>query len=189
VAFYRRKMLDETKEGASFFDPFFRMFFEDLDLSWRAHNRGWKAYYIPSAIACHARGGSVRNESGQGKALARRYLSNEFHSDLIKNRYRAILKNETFGAFCFHLIPIVLYDLCAWFYVLFFRPKVIKIFFSNAKELSGANEKRFDKNGREAVRTGCGRASLKQDKALFNSTIQEYNHTFIHKDMADRKEP
>jgi GT2 family glycosyltransferase len=146
AAFYRRKMLDEIKEGVHFFDPFFRMFYEDLDLSWRAHHRGWKAYYIPTAIACHVRGGSVRSGSGQGKALARRYLSDEFHSDLIKNRYRAISKNETFGSFCLHLVPIALYDLCAWLYVLFFRPKVIKIFFSNSNGLSGTDRKRSDES-------------------------------------------
>jgi len=143
VAFYRKKMLEEIKEGTSFFDPFFRMFYEDMDLSWRAHNQGWKAYYIPTAIACHVRGGSVRSECGQGQSLARRYLSDEFHSDLIKNRYRTILKNETLGTFCLHLAPIVLYDLCVWAYVLFFRPKVIEIFFSGSKELSGANHKKI----------------------------------------------
>ena len=138
VAFYRRKMLEEVKQGAFFFDPSFRMFYEDLDLSWRARNRGWKAYYVPTALACHVRGGSVRNKPGQGKAWARQYLNDEFHSDLIKNRYRAISKNETFGALCLHLVPIVFYDLCAWCYVLFFRPKVIRIFFSNRKGMSGA---------------------------------------------------
>jgi GT2 family glycosyltransferase len=155
VAFYRRKMLDEIKEGVSFFDPFFRMFYEDLDLSWRAHNRGWKAYYVPTAIACHVRGGSVRNGSGQGKALARRYLSDEFHSDLIKNRYRAISKNETFGAFCLHLIPIVFYDLCVWSYVLFFRPEVIKTFFTGLKGLSEANKKDLIKAVAKHERQGC----------------------------------
>jgi ABC-2 type transport system permease protein len=140
VAFYRRKMLEEIKQGAFFFDPSFRMFYEDLDLSWRAHHRGWKAYYVPTATACHVRGGSVRNKPGQGKSWARRYLSDEFHSDLIKNRYRAISKNETFGTFCLHLVPMVFYDLCAWCYVLFFRPKVIRIFFSNMKGMSGTTE-------------------------------------------------
>jgi GT2 family glycosyltransferase len=137
VAFYQRKMLEKIKEGEFFFDPSFRMFYEDLDLSWRAHNRGWKAYYVPTAVACHVRGGSVRNKSGQGKAWARRYLSDGFHSDLIKNRYRTISKNEKFGTLCLHLVPIVFYDLCAWGYVLFFRPKVIRIFFSGLKEPSG----------------------------------------------------
>jgi len=136
VAFYRRKMLEGIKEGAAFFDPSFRMFYEDLDLAWRAHNRGWKAYYVPAALAYHVRGGSVRSESGQGKAWARWHLRDEFHSDLIKNRYRAISKNEALGAFYLHLIPIVFYDLGAWGYVLFFRPKVLKIFFSGLKGLS-----------------------------------------------------
>lgn len=141
AAFYRREMLNEIKEGAGFFDPSFRMFYEDLDLAWRAHRRGWKAYYVPTAIACHVRGGSVRQGSGEGKPLARRHLSDEFHSDLIRNRYRAIAKNETFKDFWLHLIPIVLYDLCAWLYVLIFRFMVIKIFFSGLKGTSEADKK------------------------------------------------
>lgn len=135
VAFYRRKMLEEIKEGASFFDPSFRMFFEDLDLAWRAHKRGWKAYYVPSAVAYHVRGGSVRHESGRGRSWARGYLSDEFHSDVIRNRYRAIKKNETPGTFCLHLIPILFYELFAWCYILFFRPRVIGIIFSKKKRL------------------------------------------------------
>ncbi|MFH0984790.1 MAG: glycosyltransferase family 2 protein [Candidatus Omnitrophota bacterium] len=136
VAFYRRKMLEEIKEGASFFDPAFRMFYEDLDLSWRAHHRGWKAYYVPTAVACHVRGGSVRRESGQGKPLARRYLSDEFYMDLIQNRYRTIVKNESILGFCLHLIPMLFYDIFAWCHVLFFRPRVIGIFFSRLARLS-----------------------------------------------------
>lgn len=129
AAFYRRKMLDDTKEESGWFDPRFRMFFEDLDLSWRAKRRGWKTYYIPGAVAYHVRGGSARLRDGEGKANARRYLSDEFHSDLIRNRYLMIAKNETFFGFLLHLLPVVLYEAYTWFYVVFFRPKVLKMFF------------------------------------------------------------
>ena len=133
VAFYRRKMLDDVREGEAWFDPGFRMFYEDLDLAWRANNRGWKGCYVPSAVAYHVRGGSVRPMDSQGKAFARRYLNDEMHCELIRNRYRAILKNETPVGFWVHLIPIVLYDLCVWCYILFFRPGVLRMFFSKVK--------------------------------------------------------
>jgi len=133
AAFYRKKMLEDIKQGQDYFDPDFRMFYEDLDISWRANNRGWKAYYFPAAKAFHVRGGSLRPEFGLGKPIARKYLNDELHSELIKNRYLAILKNATFFAFFIHLVPIILYDFCAWSYVLFFRPKVAKIFLRNLK--------------------------------------------------------
>ena len=133
AAFYRKSMLEEIREGQDYFDPDFRIFYEDLDIAWRANRYGWQAYYIPKALAYHVRGGSFRPNSGLGKAFARRYLSDELHSDLIKNRYLAILKNETKLSLFGHLVPIILHDLCAWAYVLFFRPKALKIFLTKSK--------------------------------------------------------
>ena len=37
IGFYRRKMLDNIKIGEDYFDSDFRMFYEDLDIAWRAH--------------------------------------------------------------------------------------------------------------------------------------------------------
>ena len=135
AAFYNRKMLEDIKNRDSWFDPDFRMFYEDLDLAWRANRVGWRGYYAPQALAYHVRGGSVRADPGQGKIFARRHLNDEMHDELIRNRYRTIFRNETLGGFCLHLVPIIFYDLCVWCYVLFFRPKVIRIFFSNLKWL------------------------------------------------------
>jgi GT2 family glycosyltransferase len=129
AAFYRREMLEEIKEGDAYFDPRFLMFYEDLDISWRAQKCGWRAYYIPAALIYHVRGGSFRPDSGINKAIARRYLDDQLHYELIKNRYLTILKNESRLSLFLHLIPILIYDFCAWVYVLFFRPKVAKLCF------------------------------------------------------------
>ena len=130
AAFYRKDMLEAVKNKLDYFDPDFRMFYEDLDISWRAQKYGWLAYYVPTALIYHVRGGSFRPDSGIDKTIARKYLSDQLHCDLIKNRYLTILKNETFFSFLLHLIPILIYDLCVWTYVIFFQPKVIKLFFS-----------------------------------------------------------
>ncbi|MGE5307954.1 MAG: glycosyltransferase [Deltaproteobacteria bacterium] len=42
AAFYRRSMLFDVADRGGFFDPDFGMFYEDLDIAWRAHRRGWK---------------------------------------------------------------------------------------------------------------------------------------------------
>jgi GT2 family glycosyltransferase len=130
AAFYRKEMLEAIKKKGDYFDADFRMFYEDLDISWRAHRYGWLAYYIPTALIYHVRGGSFRPDSGIDKPIARKYLNDQLHCDLIKNRYLTILKNETFFSFLLHFIPILIYDLCAWTYVIFFHPKVSKLFFS-----------------------------------------------------------
>jgi len=133
AAFYRRKMLDEIKEGKEYFDTSLVMFYEDLDIAWRANRFGWKGYYIPDAIAYHVRGGSFRPDSGLNKPIARRYLNSNLHVDLIKNRYIVMIKNEKLITFFLHIIPIFLYDLCVWIYISIFHPATAKIFFVNLK--------------------------------------------------------
>jgi GT2 family glycosyltransferase len=131
AALYKKDMLESIKEKGNYFDPRFKMFYEDLDISWRANKLGWKAYYTPKAIAYHVRGGSCRNNLGIDKVIARRYLNDELNYELIKNRYLTIIKNESFLGFVLHLIWIVLYDLLAWSYVLFFCPKVVFLFINS----------------------------------------------------------
>ncbi|MDD5652584.1 MAG: glycosyltransferase family 2 protein [Candidatus Omnitrophica bacterium] len=143
VLFYRKKMLEEIKEPEGYFDPAFHVFYEDLDLAWRAQRAGWKAYYTPAAIAYHVRGGSFRLESkGIGKPFARRYLSQERHLDLIKNRYLAIIKNEKFFAFILHLPGIILFELLQWGYCIIHSPHLIVLFLHKMKYFPAAFRKR-----------------------------------------------
>jgi GT2 family glycosyltransferase len=145
AAFYRKEMLDDIRKGREYFDSRLVMFYEDLDLAWRAKTLNWKSYYIPKALAYHVRGGSFRPDSGLGKNIARRYLSDRMHARLIKNRYLVMLKNERIFDFFLHLAPVIVYDVCVWIYIGIFRPKVIKTFFSkiendNARELKAIYE-------------------------------------------------
>ena len=133
VAFYRKKMLEDINQKGDYFDPNFLLFYEDLDISWRANNRGWKAYYIPEAKAFHVRGGSFRPDHGLNKPFARQYLNDELHAELIKNRHLTIFKNVSLVGFLVHLFPMVFYDFCSFGYVIFFRPKVAKILLRNLK--------------------------------------------------------
>ncbi len=142
AAFYRRTMLDHLREKGGWFDPDFRIFYEDLDLSWRANRKGWRGYYVPAARAYHARGGSVRSVKEQ-QPFARQYLTDDLHADLIKNRYLTMIKNESPGGFLRHFFPMVIHDLCAWGYVVFFRPGVFRLLLSRRQcFLSAWNRRR-----------------------------------------------
>ena len=142
VAFYRRKMLEDIKINSDYFDTDYHIFYEDLDIAWRARNLGWKAYYVPQAIAYHTRGGTVRKDLGIDKPYARKYLSNDLHLDLIKNRYLTLIKNESGLSFLLHLPFLLSYDILVWIYILFFRPRLIKEFLLNLKYLKSAFKKR-----------------------------------------------
>jgi GT2 family glycosyltransferase len=142
VAFYRRSMLEGLKIDAEYFDHDFGYFYEDLDIAWRAANSGWKGYYIPRAIAYHLRGGTARKQNGQGRRMARYYLSDELHYDLLKNRYLTIIKNDSLFKFLLNLPFIVLYDIVSWGFVILFRPKLLRMIFSQKMPFSAAFRKR-----------------------------------------------
>jgi GT2 family glycosyltransferase len=84
AALYRRAMLEDVRLGPEYFDSRFFLYLEDVDLDWRARLRGWKAWYVPAAVAEHERGhqGDRRRQS----AVQLR------HS--IKNSYLMMIRND-----------------------------------------------------------------------------------------------
>lgn len=84
AALYRREMLEDVRVGEEYLDDTFFAYLEDVDLDWRAQLRGWKAYYVPGAIAYHERG--HKGKRGMRNAFVLR------HS--LKNRYLMMLRND-----------------------------------------------------------------------------------------------
>jgi GT2 family glycosyltransferase len=143
VALYRINMLKQLQQNSDYFDPDLLFFYEDLDISWRAQNSGWKCYYVPAAVAYHARGGSARRREGIGKSFARTYISDELQFELVKNRWLAIIKNESVLGFFLHLPFILAYDIAEFVFLLVFRPKVIPKLASLPKYLKSTFRKRL----------------------------------------------
>ena len=54
-AMYRREALMAVKYKDEFFDSDFHSYWEDVDLSWRMSNAGFKNIFVPSAVAYHGR--------------------------------------------------------------------------------------------------------------------------------------
>lgn len=148
VAFYRKAMLEEIKFADEYFDADFNIFYEDLDVAWRAQRLGWRGYYIPCAVAYHVRGGSVRNSSGINKPYARRFLSENLQLDLLKNRYLAIIKNEDIFHFILRLPGFMVYELMLWSYIVFFRPKLLLRFAARLRYFEKAFAKRKTLKGK-----------------------------------------
>lgn len=117
AGFYRRKMLDDIKDEYGYFDRRFKMFYEDLDLSWRANRRGWRCYYIPRAVAYHYRGKTARKVKSAPVFLNKWYfvsLPLPLQLSLIKNRYLTIIKNDSLLGFIINLPFILLYEIKMW---------------------------------------------------------------------------
>jgi len=142
VAFYRKAMLDEIKIDTEYFDHDFHIFYEDLDVAWRAQRLGWKGYYMPKAVAYHLRGGTVREVQGINKGFARRYLGNELHFDLVKNRYLTIIKNIAFWELALRLPFIMIYDFFVWLHIFLSGPALVKTIFLSPIPITSAFRKR-----------------------------------------------
>lgn len=128
AAFYRRTMLEDIRDKDDFFDSTYGLFYEDLDLSWRANRFGWRGYYNPKAVVYHIRGGTAKVRFPNTVILKKYYfphLSEDLQFHFIKNRYMTIIKNDNLKDFLINFWNILFYDLKLWSYVLLFRPKII----------------------------------------------------------------
>lgn len=125
---YKRRMLEEIKIDEQYFDESYGMFYEDLDIAWRANLLGWRAFYNPQAIAYHHRGGTARTESPPLN-IFKRYdftcLPPELKARLVKNRYMTILKNDCVKDILVNLPWIAAYEIKLWAYLTLFHPALI----------------------------------------------------------------
>lgn len=59
---YRKSALSAIKDSSQYFDEDFHSYWEDVDLSWRMSNAGWRNIFVPTAVGYHGRGaGSSKN--------------------------------------------------------------------------------------------------------------------------------
>jgi GT2 family glycosyltransferase len=77
----RRAMLEDV----GLFDEDFFMYYEDVDLSWRARLRGWKILYVPSSVVRHVHRGSSIN-----------WDNHQFNYQVERNRLALLFKNASF---------------------------------------------------------------------------------------------
>ena len=85
AAAYRRTFIDDVSIDGEFLDEDFFAYREDADVAWRGHLFGWRALYVPDAVAYHVR--HVTPER-------RRELAPNLNMHSVKNRFLLRLKNE-----------------------------------------------------------------------------------------------
>jgi len=121
VGMYSGRMLEDLKEEGKVFDESLFMYYEDLDLGMRANLLGWKAYYVPGAIAKHARGGSVNKEE---RTLSRRYAFPGkpliLRRALVRNRYLVLLKDFPLQLLLVYLPVLLCYEVVFLCYLFIF---------------------------------------------------------------------
>ncbi|MFH0794906.1 MAG: glycosyltransferase family 2 protein [bacterium] len=83
---YRREFLRDVAIDGEILDEDFFMYYDDIDMDWRAALRGWGCWYEGRAIAYNVSKATGFLDTPAGK----------YH--FLRNRYLTILKNDTLGA-------------------------------------------------------------------------------------------
>lgn len=92
AAAYRRTMLDEVRIDGGYFDRTHFMYFEDLDLGWRARLAGWRAFFVPSSVVHHVWHGT---SDRHGRRWMERMAGNNKVRMWLKNASRPMLLRTT----------------------------------------------------------------------------------------------
>jgi len=134
AAMYRREMIQEISYQGQFFDESFFAYKEDVDVSWRAQLFGWKAQYVPNAVAEHGRGWQEEKKRVEIPLFIRQksYI----------NRYYCILKNDQLSYFALHLPFIIAYEIASFTYAILKERKLLLVWKSFIREYKTMLEKR-----------------------------------------------
>ena len=158
VALYRSTTIEAVCLDGEFFDEDFFAFGEDFDTGWRARRLGWRCAYVPAALAAHYRGGTqtvARKDHVRRAEMARRPPDIQAH--IIKNRYLAMIKNETATSFFMNLPFILGWELVLWSWLIIFSPATVPILWGHRRLIGRALQKRralLTRAARQAARVG-----------------------------------
>jgi GT2 family glycosyltransferase len=156
----RREALESVKVRGEYLDESFFMYKDDVDLAWRLRLAGWECWYVPRAIAYHART-SAAPSGGAHLSGIRAFHANErakprhvrVHS--MKNQWLMLLKNEDRPNFLRHLPFIVAREALVLGYNTLFAPRVtMSALRGFAAALPGARESRQAIKSRQAASPG-----------------------------------
>lgn len=127
LALYRAEALGEAAEamGGELYDEDFGSYEEDVDLAWRVRLLGWKAAYVPDAVAYRRRGGTAAG-GRLGTRLAERWRRSALAERLkLRNRMMRVAKLDDVGNFLTHAVFIVPSMIGAFFSVLLSSPRAL----------------------------------------------------------------
>ncbi len=133
-AMYRRTSIEAVKTlkanagqnaGHEYFDEDFHSYWEDVDLSWRMANSGWKNVFVPSAVGYHGRSAGS-SEKGYADVLGfiahHRKLSPQIRQLNYKNHMFMYIKNSS------RFYPqFFIREFFMLLYILMFEPSTLKV--------------------------------------------------------------
>jgi GT2 family glycosyltransferase len=124
----RRSALESIRYEDEYLDENFYAHKEDHDVSWRLRLAGWECWYVPSALAYHARTTRGLGSTGYLSAIRRFHETELEKSELVrlnamKNQWLMLLKNEDVSNFVRGCRFILGRELMVVAHRLFFAPR------------------------------------------------------------------
>jgi GT2 family glycosyltransferase len=101
AAIYKSALIQDIAPNGMLFDENMFLYYEDIDVDWRARCAGWQCWYIPTSVAYHR--GSNANVELAVEALTNRYLS------VVKNAYLFDLITYNFPILLGHILLRLLF--------------------------------------------------------------------------------
>ncbi|MBI3319402.1 MAG: glycosyltransferase family 2 protein [Candidatus Omnitrophica bacterium] len=161
AALYRRTMLEAIAKQGRYFDERYRMYLEDLELGWRAQRAGWRAAYVPDAIAWHLRGATAKTRTPRWSWLRRYYLPQlapALQVRYVLNRYRLIAEYDTPPMVLVHLPWLLWYELKLWLYLVVCERHTIRLI-HRVLSRKQASDDAPSRSVREAIRDSAHQQS------------------------------
>lgn len=155
LGLYRLQALKDIAVNGEIFDDAFFAYKEDIDLAWRLRRRGYKAWYVPEAVAYHYRGayGSEKRKF----ALAwkeRRTKSAVVNKLSYRNHIWLMLKNLDISTFFLYAPFLVPYEFLKFWYLVVFERGTFGGLFESVGGMGEMFKKRkiIMKNGKVSAR-------------------------------------
>jgi GT2 family glycosyltransferase len=128
---FRRAALDDIMVDGEYLDENFVAHKEDHDLSWRVRLAGWECWYVPEAVAYHARTTRGLGSTAYLKAIGEFHRQQAEKSDAVrrhamKNQWLLLLKNEDAYNFIRDAPFIIVRELTVVGHSLVFSPRSLK---------------------------------------------------------------
>jgi GT2 family glycosyltransferase len=152
--FLKRSMLDDIfNVSGDFYDENYVTGWEDIDLFFRMHLRGWKCIFLPDAYGWHVGSGSV---GGKSTLLEKDF---DYQIRILRNRYFTIIKNLPINIILWLSPYLLIAELALIPYFLIKSPKTVLALIIAWKEII----------------SNIGILKLKR-KLILNSTIVPKNY-------------
>ena len=120
LPFFRKQTLDDIKNSSGdYFDEAFGTGWEDVDLFFRMHLRGWRCLFLPKAIGWHVGSGSV----GGNSTLISKKL--DYQTRVLRNRYFTMIKNLPIDIIVWLSPYLLITEFCLIPYFLLRSPKTV----------------------------------------------------------------